>query len=121
MVSSRIMRSYCDINRISHTQYTPRNKKGFSIENPSSFAYHTPLLFAYLNPLLPYFQGILREMHTLFGLEVGLSHQRQLYILWVALWEVSLNKRVAYAIHGPTIMSRDVPQKSDVASKACPP
>ena len=28
---------------------------------------------------------------------------------------------VTHDIHGPTIMSRAVPKKSDVASQACPP
>ena len=70
----------------------PGNNKGVSIENPLLFPLPFPLLFAYSNPLLPYFLDIMREMiwemhgecptaHIIRTIVVGLSHQRQLYIV----------------------------------------
>ena len=59
-----------------------KNNNGFSIE--------TPLLYpGYIvgNDL-----GNAWEVPTLFGLEVGFS-TKDSYILWVALWKASLNKR----------------------------
>ena len=52
--------------------------KRFSIGNPLFFAYTNPLFPGYIerNDL-----GNARAVPTLFGLEVGLSHQRQLYIV----------------------------------------
>ena len=63
------------------------------MENPLLFAYPNPLLFAYPNSLLPYFLDIFIEgnvfpckwmhgsAHIIQTIEVGLSHQRQLYVV----------------------------------------
>ena len=87
-----------------------KNNNGFSIE--------TPLLYpGYIegNDL-----GNAWEVPTLFGLEVGLSHQRAAIHCGPHYGKLpSIN--ATYARHKPTIMSGSVPQKSDVALQACPP